>query len=45
MSVVTFNNWPNQLPVIDGIVPVDEIPQDADFLSVDDTSDDLEMED
>jgi hypothetical protein len=40
--------WPNNEPVVDGIVPVEEVPQDADLLDIDDVSDsdpDLEMED
>lgn len=37
--------WPNQTPVVDGIVPVEEVPQEADFLDIDPDDDDLEMED
>lgn len=40
--------WPNLTPVVDGIVPADEVPQDPDLLVVDGVTDgdpDLEMED
>lgn len=36
--------WPNQTPPVDGIVPVDEVPQDPDLFD-DVEDDDLEMED
>lgn len=36
--------WPNQTPIVDGVVPVDDVPQDADLFD-DDEDDDLEMED
>ena len=35
--------WPNQTPVVDGIVPVAEVPQDPDLFD-DDTDTDLETE-
>lgn len=35
--------WPNKMPVPEGVVPESDIPQDADFLDDDDL--DLEMED
>ena len=35
--------WPNQTPVVDGIVPVSEVPQDPDLFD-DDTDDQLETE-
>lgn len=37
--------WPNQLPVVDGVVPAEEVSQDADLFTGDDVDDDLEMED
>lgn len=40
--------WPNEVPIVDGIVPVDEVPQDSDLLDIDppeDSNPDLEMED
>jgi hypothetical protein len=37
--------WPNLTPVVDGIVPAAEVPQEPDLLSVDDVDTDLEMED
>jgi hypothetical protein len=40
--------WPNEDPVVDGIVPVDEVPQDPDLLDIDPPEDLdplLEMED
>jgi len=37
--------WPNLTPVVDGVVPASEIPQDPDFLSIDGlATDDLELE-
>lgn len=36
--------WPNQTPVVDGVVPVEEVPQDPDLFA-DDTDDLLETED
>ena len=39
--------WPNQEPVVDGIVPVDEVPQDPDLLVIDppeDSDPNAEME-
>jgi len=35
--------WPNQQPVVDGIVPTVDVPQDCDLFEDDD--DDPEMED
>lgn len=35
--------WPNQTPVVDGVVPVEEVPQDPDLFA-DDTDDLLETE-
>lgn len=37
--------WPNQEPVKDGVVPVEEVPQDPDFLSNEDQDLETEMED
>lgn len=34
--------WPNQTPVVEGLVPVEEVSQDPDLFSDDDT--DLEMD-
>lgn len=34
--------WPNQMPVVDGLVPVEEVSQDPDLFADDDT--DLEMD-
>lgn len=36
--------WPNRLPVVDGVVPSSEVPQDPDFLT-DDPDADEEMTD
>jgi hypothetical protein len=36
--------WPNQEPVVDGVVPVELVPQDEDLFDGDDVDDDLEME-
>ena len=33
--------WPNAMPVIEGIIPVEEVPQDEDFF---DDDEDLEDE-
>jgi hypothetical protein len=38
------NNWPNQTPIIDGVVLVSEVSQDPTLFD-DDNDDDLEMED
>jgi hypothetical protein len=41
-------SWPNQEPVLDGVVPVDEVSQDPDLQeidSIDDSDLTLEMED
>jgi hypothetical protein len=45
MSETSPDPWPNLSPVVDGIVPVVEVPQEPDLLSVDDVDTDLEMED
>lgn len=38
--------WPNRTPVVEGIVPTEEVPQDPDFLKNFDTDDNtFEMED
>jgi hypothetical protein len=37
--------WPNQEEVVDGIVPVEEVPQDPDLLDEEDDAEDDEMED
>ena len=40
--------WPNQEPVLDGVVPVDDVPQDPDLQEIDSIADSdltLEMED
>lgn len=37
--------WPNQEPVVDGVVPVEDVPQDPDFLSEEDEDLDVEMGD
>lgn len=42
------DRWPNTKPVVDGIVPANEVPQDPDLLEVDgvlDSDPELEMED
>lgn len=36
--------WPNQRAVVDGVVPVDEVPQDPDLFD-DDQDPPMEMED
>jgi len=36
--------WPNQDPVVDGVVPAEQVPQDEDLFTGDDVDDDLEME-
>lgn len=38
------DEFPNQTPVVDGIVPVEDVPQDADLLD-EDVDLDAEMED
>ncbi len=40
--------WPNLTPVVDGVVPVDEVPQEPDLLvvnGIDESDSELEMED
>lgn len=39
---MTNTPWPNQEPVVDGVVPVEEVPQTPDLLSEED--DDFEVE-
>jgi hypothetical protein len=34
--------WPNQEPVVEGVIPVEEVPQDEDLFDGDDIDDDLE---
>lgn len=34
--------WPNVLPIEDGIVPVEDIPQDADFLDDDNLDEEMD---
>lgn len=36
--------WPNQDPVMDGVVPADEVSQDPDLFDEDDIDEDLEMD-
>lgn len=36
--------WPNQQPIVDGVVPADQVPQDPDFFSGDDEPLNLVME-
>lgn len=40
-----FTPWPNQTVVPDGVVPVEDVPQDADLFDDDDDDPDMEMED
>lgn len=37
--------WPNQEPVVDGIVPTEEVDQDPDLFADDDDDPEMEMED
>lgn len=36
--------WPNQEPVVDGVVPSEEVPQDPDLPEDEDDDPDLERE-
>lgn len=36
--------WPNQEPVVDGVVPSEEVPQDPDLPEDEDDDPDLELE-
>jgi hypothetical protein len=37
--------WPNQTPVVDGVIPTEEVDQDPDLFEDDDDDPDMEMED
>jgi hypothetical protein len=42
--MTTEPEWPNKTPVVEGLLPTDEVPQDEDLFTGDDVDDDLEME-
>jgi hypothetical protein len=44
MSVSDEFLWPNQTPVVEGVVPVADIPQDQTFFDDDEDDPELEME-
>lgn len=41
----TTDPWPNQTPVVDGVIPTEEVDQDPDLFADDDDDPEMEMED